>query len=58
MQIKIADPKLTLDAVIVSATKSTNLRNVSYDQNGLKTRNVFRDDAESVYLKKLFERIV
>ncbi|SFK14646.1 hypothetical protein SAMN05216302_1001120 [Nitrosomonas aestuarii] len=41
MQIKIADPKLTLSAVIVSATKSTNLRNVSYDQNGLETRNVF-----------------
>lgn len=58
IQEKLADPKLTLNAFIVSATKFTNLINVTCDQSELELRNVlFMDDGGPVYLKKMFERM-
>ena len=55
---KLADPKLTLNAFIVSATKFTNLLNVACDQSELESRNVlFMDDGGPVYLRKMFERM-
>ena len=59
LQEKLGDPKLTLNAFIVSATPFTSLLNVFCKQNELEERNVlFMPDGGQVYLKKLFERIV
>lgn len=58
IQEKLADPKLTLNAFIVSATRFANLLNVACDQSELEARNVlFMDDGGAVYLKKMFERM-
>jgi len=59
LQDKLGDPKLTLNAFIVSATQFASLLNVSCEQNDLEERNVlFMPDGGQVYLKKLFDRIV
>jgi hypothetical protein len=59
LQEKLGDPKLTLNAFIVSATQFASLLNVSCEQNDLEERNVlFMPDGGQVYLKKLFDRIV
>ncbi len=58
LQEKLGDPKLTLNAFIVSATQFASLLNVSCEQNDLEERNVlFMPDGGQVYLKKLFDRI-
>lgn len=59
LQEKLDDPKLTLNAFIVSATPFASLLNVSCKQTDLEERNVlFMPDGGQIYLKKLFERIV
>lgn len=59
LQEKLGDPKLTLNAFIVSATPFASLLNVSCKQTDLEERNVlFMSDSGQIYLKKLFERIV
>jgi len=58
LQNKLGDPKLTLNAFIVSATQFASLLNVSCKQTDLEERNVlFMHDGGQVYLKKMFERI-
>lgn len=58
LQAKLADPKLTLNAFIISATEFTSLLNVSVKKTELEDRNVlFMPDGGQVYLKKMFERI-
>jgi hypothetical protein len=57
LQKKLADPKLTLNAFIVSGTPFANLLNVSCKQADLEDRNVlFMPEGGQVYLKKMFER--
>ncbi len=59
LQEKLGDPKLTLNAFIVSATQFASLLNVSCKQEELEERNVlFMSDGSQIYLKKMFERIV
>lgn len=59
LQKKLGDPKLTLNAFIVSGTQFTSLLNVSCKQADLEKRNVlFMPDGGQVYLKKMFERII
>jgi hypothetical protein len=59
LQEKLSDPKLTLNAFIVSATKFTDLLNVPCKQSDLEKRNVlFMPDGGHIYLQKMFERIV
>ena len=59
IQEKLGDPKLTLNAFIVSGTQFTSLLNVSCEQADLEDRNVlFMNDGGQVYLKKMFERII
>ncbi len=59
LQDKLGDPKLTLNAFIVSATPFASLLNVSCKQTDLEERNVlFMLDGGQVYLKKMFDRIV
>jgi len=59
LQDKLGDPKLTLNAFIVSATPFASLLNVSCKQTDLEERNVlFMPDGGQVYLKKMFDRIV
>jgi hypothetical protein len=58
LQEKLGDPKLTLNAFIVSGTQFASLLNVSCKQADLEERNVlFMPDGGQVYLKKLFERM-
>ena len=58
LQGKLGDPKLTLNAFIVSGTQFESLLNVSCKQADLEERNVlFMSDGGPVYLKKMFERI-
>lgn len=58
IQEKLGDPKLTLNAFIVSGTQFANLLNVTCEQAELEDRNVlFMPDGGQVYLKKMFERI-
>ncbi len=58
LQKKLADPKLTLNAFIVSGTQFSSLLNVSCKQAELEERNVlFMPDGGPVYLKKMFERM-
>lgn len=58
IQEKLGDPKLTLNAFIVSGTQFTSLLNVSCEQADLEDRNVlFMPEGGQVYLKKMFERI-
>jgi hypothetical protein len=57
LESKLGDPKLTLNAFIVSATQFASLLNVTCTQAELEERNVlFMPDGGSVYLKKMFER--
>jgi len=57
LQKKLADPKLTLNAFIVSGTPFASLLNVSCKQADLEERNVlFMPEGGQVYLKKLFDR--
>jgi len=59
LQENLGDPKLTLNAFIVSGTQFASLLNVSCKQADLEERNVlFMPDGGQVYLKKMFERIV
>jgi len=58
LQEKLGDPKLTLNAFIVSATPFANLLNVSCKQTDLEERNVlFMPDGGQVYLKKMFKQM-
>lgn len=58
LQEKLGDPKLTLNAFIVSGTQFASLLNVSCKQEDLEEKNVlFMPDGGPVYLKKMFERI-
>jgi len=58
IQEKLSDPKLTLNAFIVSGTQFTSLLNASCEQADLEDRNVlFMPEGGHVYLKKMFERI-
>jgi len=58
IQEKLGDPKLTLNAFIVTPTELTSLLNVSSKQGELEERNVlFMHDGGQVYLKKMFQRI-
>lgn len=58
IQEKLGDPKLTLNAFIVSGTQFTSLLNVSCEQADLEDRNVlFMNEGGQGYLKKMFERI-
>ena len=61
IQEKLGDPKLTLNAFIVSVTPFSSLSNpanVSCEQANLEGRNVlFISDGGPGYLKKMFERI-
>lgn len=57
LQDKLGDPKMTLNAFILSGTAFSNLLNVTCKQSELEDRNVlFMNDGGAVYLKKLFER--
>lgn len=59
LQEKLGDPKLSLNAFIVSATQFASLLNVSCKQEDLEDRNVlFMSDGGQIYLKKMFEKIV
>lgn len=59
LQDKLGDPKLTLNAFIVSGTQFASLLNISCKQEELEERNVlFMPDGGQVYMKKMFERIV
>ena len=58
LEKKLSDPKLTLNAFILSGTAFSDLLNVSCTQSDLEERNVlFMNQGGSVYLKKLFDRI-
>jgi len=58
LQTKLGDPKLTLNAFIVSDTAFTDLLNVSCKKADLEVRNVlFMADGGPIYLKKMFELI-
>ena len=54
LQEKLADPKLTLNAFILSATPFDCLINVACEKSDLEDRHVlFMDEGESVYLSKI-----
>ncbi|WP_301101480.1 DEAD/DEAH box helicase family protein [Propionivibrio sp.] len=57
LQEKLGDPKLTLNAFILSGTAFGDLLNVTCKQQELEDRNVlFMDEGGPAYLKKMFER--
>jgi hypothetical protein len=57
LQGKLGDPKLTLNAFILSGTAFGDLLNVTCKQDELEDRNVlFMNEGGAVYLKKMFER--
>lgn len=57
LQDKLGDPKLTLNAFILSGTAFGDLLNVTCKQQELEDRNVlFMDEGGPAYLKKMFER--
>ena len=57
LQDKLGDPKLTLNAFILSGTAFGDLLNVTCKQQELEERNVlFMDEGGPAYLKKMFER--
>jgi hypothetical protein len=59
IQEKLGDPKLTLNAFILSATRFESLLNVTCQQEDLEDRNVlFMLDGGAVYLRKMFAYIV
>jgi hypothetical protein len=56
LEKKLADPKLTLNAFIVSGTAFADLLNVSVKKSELEDRNVlFMEDGSQSYLKKMFD---
>ena len=56
LEAKLADPKLTLNAFIVSGTSFADLLNVSVKKSELEQRNVlFMEDGGANYLKKMFD---
>lgn len=56
LEAKLADPKLTLNAFIVSGTSFADLLNVSVKKSELEQRNVlFMEDGGATYLKKMFD---
>ncbi|PUE28047.1 type III restriction endonuclease subunit R, partial [Limnohabitans sp. Jir61] len=58
LEEKLADPKLSLNAFILSGTSFADLLNVTCKKSDLEERNVlFMEEGSSVYLKKLFEKI-
>ena len=58
IEAKLGDPKLTLNAFILSATSFSDLLNVSFKKSDLEERNVlFMDDGATVYLSKLFANL-
>ena len=57
LQEKLGDPKLTLNAFILSGTAFGDLLNVTCKKQELEDRNVlFMDEGGPAYLKKMFER--
>lgn len=59
IQEKLGDPKLTLNAFIVSGTSFNSLLNVSCEQSELEERNVFfMVDGEQSYLHKMFKKFI
>ncbi len=55
LEAKLADPKLTLNAFIVSGTAFADLLNVTIKKAELEDRNVlFMEDGGAAYLKKMF----
>jgi len=58
LQNKLADPKLTLNAFILSGTPFESLINVNCEKSDLEDRHVlFMNEGESVYLSKMFSKI-
>ena len=58
LQDKLADPKLTLNAFILSGTPFDSLINVTCEKSDLEDRHVlFMNEGESVYLSKMFAKI-
>ena len=58
LQKELGDPKLTLNAFIVSGTQFASLLNVSCSQVDLEDRNVlFMNDGNQGYVKKMFDRM-
>jgi SNF2-related domain len=56
LEAKLADPKLTLNAFIVSGTSFADLLNVSVKKSDLEQRNVlFMEDGGATYLKTMFD---
>jgi hypothetical protein len=58
LQNKLADPKLTLNAFILSGTPFDSLINVTCKKSDLEDRHVlFMNEGGSVYLSKMFSKI-
>lgn len=59
LQSKLGDPKLTLNAFILSGTAFGDLLNITCKQDELEDCNVlFMNEGGPIYLKKMFERTV
>lgn len=59
LEKKLSDDKLSLSAFIVSETRFVDLINVSEPKDKIEERNVlFLEDTGSIYLEKLFKRII
>ncbi len=59
LEKKLSDDKLSLSAFIVSETRFVDLINVSEPKDKIEERNVlFLEDTGSIYLEKLFKRMV
>ncbi|WP_144884404.1 DEAD/DEAH box helicase family protein [Leclercia adecarboxylata] len=59
LEKKLSDDKLSLSAFIVSETRFVDLINVSEPKDKIEERNVlFLEDTGSIYLEKLFQRII
>jgi hypothetical protein len=56
---KLGDPKLTLNAFIVSPTPFASLLNVACTQSDLEARNVlFMQEGGQNYLKDMFGKMI
>lgn len=59
LEQKLSDDNLSLSAFIVSETRFVDLINVSEPKDKIEERNVlFLEDTGSIYLEKLFKRII
>ncbi|ECC1662585.1 type III restriction endonuclease subunit R [Salmonella enterica subsp. salamae] len=59
LEKKLSDDKLSLSAFIISETRFVDLINVSEPKDKIEERNVlFLEDTGSVYLEKLFKKMV